>query len=317
MTGTLTVRAPGKVMLSGEYAVLDGAVAAVMAVDRYAIGRATTGEDASLEGWETVELRDALAVAREQGVLRGDVFARVSPGTLFDGAQKLGLGSSAAMCVAGLGAALAREGVDLDGAREVLARVALEGHRRAQGGGSGVDVYASAYGGVFATMIEGGRARDPEPLAWPEGADWRVLWTGDPVSTKDFVARVRGLRARDPSAYEDGMGRVRAASEAFVSAMRVGDARALVRATDAHGRAMDALGQGAGVAIVTEPMRILRDAGVAGGWAVKPSGAGGGDIVLVVGERERGFAGLDAACEGLGLRVLAMGVSPIGAHVIK
>ncbi len=301
-------------MLSGEYAVLDGAIAAVMAVDRYALARAGQGALAPTDGWETVELREALAIARSRGLLSSETVARVSPGTLFDGAEKLGLGSSAAMCVAGLGAALALEGMDLDASRDELARVALEGHRRAQGGGSGVDVYASAHGGVFATVLEGGRARAFEPLSWPDASDWRVLWTGEPVSTRDFVARVRALGATDADGYRRAMGRVREASEAFVQAMRRGDASALVRATDEHGRAMDALGQGAGVPIVTEPMRALRDAGASCGWAVKPSGAGGGDIVLAVGERGRGFEGLDACVSRLGLRVLAMRVSSRGAH---
>ena len=123
------------------------------------------------------------------------------------------------MCVAGLGAGLVLEGTDLDASREVLARVALEGHRRAQGGGSGVDVYASAHGGVFATRIEGGSAREFEALAWPEGADWRGLWKGGPVSTSDFVARVRGLRARETAPHHGGVVRVPAASEALAEAM--------------------------------------------------------------------------------------------------
>jgi mevalonate kinase len=46
-------RAPGKVMLSGEYAVLDGAPALVMAVDRYASATAAREALEDRDGWLT------------------------------------------------------------------------------------------------------------------------------------------------------------------------------------------------------------------------------------------------------------------------
>jgi phosphomevalonate kinase len=312
MIASVSVQAPGKVMLSGEYAVLDGAPATVMAVDRHAIALASVEPLTDEDGWETPELVAALGVALSEGYVRQGIHVRVRPGTLFDGARKLGLGSSAAMCVAGLGAAMRLCREDIDHSRAKLAEMALAGHRRAQGGGSGVDVYASAYGGVFGTVIEGGVARGFEPLAWPKGARWRVLWTGEPVSTKGFVAQVRALAERSEREYRALIDRVRAASEAFQSAMRAGDAGALVRATDEHGMAMDALGQGAGVAIVTEPMRALFERGRALGCAMKPSGAGGGDIVLAVSERDDALAALDGYAREQGMVPLNLCVDERG-----
>jgi phosphomevalonate kinase len=285
MNARAVARAPGKVMLTGEYAVLEGSVALVMAVDRYA--EAVADEATALDerdGWRTPELEATLALAREEGLVRPTIEARVRPATLFDGPRKLGLGSSAAMCVAGLFAVLRASGADChdEETRMRATRVALRGHRQAQGGGSGTDVFASALGGVFATVIEGGEARTFERLSWPASVFWRVLWTGTPVSTRDFVVRVRALSTTDEPAYRASMDRIRRASEGFLEAMRAGDGDALVAHTDEHGDAMQRLGERAGVPIVTDVMQRLRARASQLRCAVKPSGAGGGDIVLAV-----------------------------------
>ncbi|MDP3275551.1 MAG: hypothetical protein Q8Q09_10180 [Deltaproteobacteria bacterium] len=307
-------RAPGKVMIAGEYAVLDGCTSLVMAVDRYATAVASREALDPAQGWETPELTETLALAGWDRVPS----VRVKPGTLFEGTRKLGLGSSAAMCVAGLAAATAcvEGGSALD--RESLARLSRRGHRAAQGGGSGVDVLASALGGVLAVTL----GTDPdevqtEALAWPAGVHWRVLWTGEPVSTKHFVARVRALGSDDPAGYREALGAVRSAAEGALGAMRTGDSAGLIEALGEHGRAMKHLGRRAGIAIVTDAMRTLAERGRALGVAVKPSGAGGGDIVLAVSESVSALDALGEQARALGVVPVAMGLDAHGARVIS
>lgn len=311
-------RAPGKVMLAGEYAVLDGAPALVMAVDRYAHAVATTDALDDSDGWLTPELDAALTLAREESLVAPSVSARVQPGTLFDGARKLGLGSSAAMCVAGLVAAVRASGRDPSdpSVRERCTSAALRGHRTAQGGGSGLDVLASAIGGVFCTSIVDGRPTDIEPLRFSNGTHWRVLWTGEPVSTREFVARVRELSREDSDGYRSLIARVRAQSERFRDALRSGDAPALVDAVREAGTAMDALGQRAGIPIVTDAMRALFARASALGCAIKPSGAGGGDIVFAVSERADAMDALVRECPSLGVTALDLSLDLQGGITV-
>jgi phosphomevalonate kinase len=276
-------------MLAGEYAVLDGCAAVVMAVDRFATATASRDALDDSLGWNTPEAQAAVDEAFRSGYLKTIYHTRVRPGTLFDGAQtrKLGLGSSAAMCVAALGAAKLAEHWALNSAAPLdalaLARVARIGHRKAQGGGSGVDVIASALGGINAITIDkNGEDFYSSNLTWPDGIHWRIFWTGEPVSTKQFVARVRALAANDPAQYARVMTPLAESATQFVHAMRSNNALMLVDAVAQHGEWMDALGQAAMIPIVTPSMRALALRAKQLGCAIKPSGAGGGDIVLAI-----------------------------------
>ena len=92
--------APGKLVLTGAYAVLDGAPAIVVAVDRHAVA------DAS---------RTARSAAPEiRAALEGAPAPEVDVSALYDArGGKLGLGSSAAAVVAALAARALAEGADL------------------------------------------------------------------------------------------------------------------------------------------------------------------------------------------------------------
>jgi phosphomevalonate kinase len=301
-------------MLAGEYAVLWGADALVMAVDRYAHAAVTEARSVAMPP----ETAAALTNARRDGLLTREHAVQVDNAELVQGTRKLGLGSSAAQCVAALGAALAAEGQPVEPRREAVARAARRGHREAQGGGSGVDVLASALGGVLRVAFPAGPAREPvvERLAWPAGLRWAVLWTGVPVRTSELILAVRALSRRET---DERMAAIAEATTELTAALRTGDPARAVEAVRAHGVAMDALGQASGVPIVTGTMRQLAAAAGPLGVAVKPSGAGGGDIVLAVAQdadaldavarlgEPLGFARLDLAVDLHGVRVLEGG----------
>jgi phosphomevalonate kinase len=266
--GRFVARAPGKLVLSGAYAVLDGAPAIVAAVDRYVIADAARRAD-----FVTPEVRAALGET--------DSAPWFDARGLREGERKLGLGSSAAILVASLGArALALDtALSEEELRREVFPVALRAHRQAQGGGSGVDVAASVHGGVLAVEPNGDDL-DCKPVSLPEGVLIRVLAAQTSASTPALISSVRRLRSEEPSRYERLMGAQTEASKRAVSALASASAKDFVAALSAQSAALSALGDAAHVNIVTKPMQRLAQLAASAGAVLLPAGAGGGDIAL-------------------------------------
>lgn len=261
--------APGKLVLSGAYSVLHGAPAIVTAVDRYAEADGTRQAD-----WLTPEVRAALG---DQGPwFRSDA--------LRCGDRKLGLGSSAAVLVASLAAIeLERRGpLDDSALAEAVYGPALEAHRCAQGGGSGVDVAASTFGGTLAFRRDEDATR-VAPIALPRELHIEVWASGVSSSTPELLARVRALRMRDPARHAELIGAQASAAEAALVALEDRSVPALVRALARQLDALQSLGDASGAGIVTPSCRELHDSAARNSGAVIPSGAGGGDLLLFFG----------------------------------
>ena len=268
----MRARAPGKVVLSGAYAVLDGAPAIVAAVDRYAIADSA---------------RAAEFVSDEVRVAFGDRAApHIDASALRQGGRKLGLGSSAAILVASLAAAELAEEPELEHA-ELVERViepGLSAHARAQGGGSGIDVAASAYGGIIvARRVAAGL--EVSSFVWPDALEVSVLALGQSASTAGLIARVRALESAQPALYERLMAAQAEASERAARALESADAGEMLRALTAQGLALRELGLAAGAPIVTVELDRLRERALGLGAVALPAGAGGGDVALWVSPR--------------------------------
>jgi len=298
----MKVVAPGKLLLAGAYAVLEGAPALVVAIDRRAV--ADGDRRATLPTPEVLAALDAASAPE------------VDASALREGDAKLGLGSSAAILVASLGVAYARAGKDLRASdvRTSLFADARRAHARVQAGGSGVDVAASVHGGAleYALLPGGGVRVDALPL--PAALRVEVFWCGAPATTTRMRARVDALREKHPSAHRARLDAIGAAAVAAVAASRADDLAAFMDAARAGSDALLALGRDADAPIFLPALRALVPLANDDGAAFLPSGAGGGDVFVHVG-RHPASPQFQAAAAAAGLRLLAMQPDALGVRL--
>ncbi len=301
---TRLARAPGKLVLSGAYSVLWGAPAMVTAVSREAVADAARAP---------VHLADEVRAAIELGAIERACFVDVSAlrASMPDGStRKLGLGSSAAILVATM-LALGEytPASDPRTASELFA-AALRAHRTAQGGGSGIDVAASTFGGTlrFALGPSPGGLPEVSRIDLPAGTFVEVLAASTSASTSGMVGAVRAFAARDPGGFEPLLARAKRGAE---RALDASSPRELAASLVEQEHALRELGDRAGVPIVPPALRpVAREAESLGAF-FGPSGAGGGDIAFYLGgepmpESVRTLAAL-AGLEPLSLRIDAPG----------
>ncbi len=264
----MKAQAPGKLVLSGAYAVLRGAPALVTAVNRYVLAdtdRSPTlvTEEVAASGLAHPPYFDATPL-RHQG-------------------QKLGLGSSAAILVASLAADRLR--TEPDRSEVELAALSFEpallAHRKAQGGGSGIDVAASCFGGTLCCRRDGEQLR-VQPTRLPSGLAVEVLHGSTAARTSEMLARLGEFERREPSLFLDLLGPLGVAARKAAQACEKDDARGFLRALADQAWGLDGLGRAAQVPIFTDELRALGELAAASGSVVLPSGAGGGDVSLCV-----------------------------------
>lgn len=338
----VTASAPGKLVLIGEYVVLEGAPAVVLAVDRRARVCLRDSEDSD---WHIdapdLGIRDArgrlngagrldwLQLAQAQGE-RLALVARVLEAAQAEGEtipahvvldtqaffaddpahSKLGLGSSAALAVALSGAVHAH---NQRGTPELAAlRLA---HCQAQGGrGSGLDIATSLAGGVLIYCLHNQQPY-AVPSVWPETLELCCVWSGTTAHTGTFLQRLDAWRERSPSSFAALMSDLGALAEEAAKVIMDGNTATLIDVMAAYASALDALGQASGLDIVCNEHRAIGAVATACGVTYKTSGAGGGDAGIAVSDdaerirhfRQRvadaGFMPLDLKPDMHGLRV--------------
>jgi len=293
-------RAPGKLLLTGAYAVLEGAPAIVVGVDRYAVADGATHDDAP-----SVELRAALEVA-----------PKVDVSSLYEGTSKLGLGSSAAALVAALGVRLAERGSDLadPAVRETIFARARSAHAAAQGGGSGVDIAASVHGGVLEYRLKGDRA-ERTPVELPPGLHVSAFFSGTSARTSELRGRVDALRERSPRLHAECMDALEDAAERAAVAVRGGDGKGFLSACHDTARGLEALGRAADAPIVRESAKELLVLASLEGAVFFPSGAGGGDVFVFVGVAPPSEP-FKASAERLAWKSVPFGIDRCGVHSV-
>lgn len=286
--------APGKIVVSGEYAVLVGAPALVVAVDRRVV---CALHDSANGGWRfsthgfAPDVRHALAPLTNADLPRSDpaylckhvlrqlqlvgigldrlpahLHVDIDSRAGFDGGKKLGIGTSAAVCCALTGALLARIGAVHD-----VFPIAFAAHGAAQGGrGSGLDVAASCEGGMI--RFEAGRHPSVRRVAFPR-ISFAAIWTGASADTREHLVQFDAWRA---GTVPDPLKSLTTAASRVADA--VSDHETFVRQLRAYAAALQSLDDVAHLGIYSPAHRQLTRLAEEHGVVYKPCGAGGGDL---------------------------------------
>jgi len=348
----IEVSAPGKLVLIGEYGVLFGGPAVVMAVDRRARVELTPSDGArwTLSAPE-VAPRSAELEVSPNGELRwcdealaGQYFDLVDRllcelvsdhvvtlGGLTPAAatldttpffrsrhgvrRKLGIGSSAALTVA-LASALAGWSAAgrVPGAGRQWLQTLVGLHRRVQGGlGSGIDVAASVLGGIIEYRLgDDGSVVNAAPLRLPGDLGFLCIWTGKSASTGSFLKRLEDRRSGDRQAVERAIRSIVDASQTGVGAIKRLSSSGFLDAVDRFWDALGELSRVIEMPIASDEHQRLRRLACDIGVRYKPSGAGGGDFGLAFDTDPERLAAMATGAEGGGFEVVGLGLDPVG-----
>lgn len=366
-------RACGKVVLFGEYAVLEGGEALVYASKRQVVARCLgllplqndlkryelTSPTLGSGSWEgilpqtwTLSQRVQTTHGRCEGIHFDFAWATLRALNAPSGSyyvdsdalgiwsedhpkiwHKLGLGSSAATVSAlvQLCAQLNQHSLS----SSVCYQLTQQIHYLVQGGlGSGVDVAASAYGGLlrYRWFPYDSLPNTPPQVGWEQvlvhaeqtwigsaeikdltktlTTDFPALiwiWMGRSASTTSLVTQIHHFRSHEPQRYQDLMAQIIQAESLAVSALHESAQdrqRAFCEAIAEGGRATQALTQYSHVPIWTPEHSTLQALIQPLGASLKPTGAGGGDLALACAPDEEAHQALLNLCTQAGWRLV-------------
>ncbi len=351
---TVSSTAPGKIVLLGEYAVLEGAPALAIAANRTVnveisptdggkcrvwshplsphAGNFEITRDGGLQWLDERSSVDSFGLLKsivdflsEKEIipdLHGQGFSlRMDSTNLYHDVdspipRKLGLGSSAALTVALAHGLRAYAGQAQLTAKQWLS-ILVYAHRVFQAGlGSGVDIAASLYGGVVEYQI-----RDAQPAArpavLPSGLNYRIIWSGRSASTPGLLRKLNSWRGKNGMSYNKLMDKLGQICAEALLAVRDDDSERFLDAVKRYARNLDALGQRAELDLFSRPHRELSALAIETGLVYKPCGAGGGDLGVAMGTGGNGINRFVDLAEKSGYPALDIFIDPEGVRTIR
>jgi mevalonate kinase len=289
----ISIKVPGKVMLSGEYAVLYGGTAVLVPVPFYL--KLNETELAPEKKYSPIVIEalayhipEIIGYEEEHGkphveIDADEFFSKDNNGNF----QKLGIGLSAAEAVGIIALRFERAGLSWQDIRQKVAEYADLVHHKVQGGiGSGADIAACAY----CQTIKFRRIDDKldiEPVELREAElqiPIKLIWTGKPADTRVLVKDFQKWLDFGGDNAKNLLNMLIHASHELADQWFVQNRNIFFQSFDNFISVMDEIAVSSGLRFLSPDFtRFAKEAKKIGG-RVKSTGAGGGDMVLIIGD---------------------------------
>jgi mevalonate kinase len=287
--------APANTMLMGEHAVLFGHSALVCALTQRIYVRANKRTDGQIVivsalGHFQCLLTDLPSQLPQESPFRF-VLQALALCDLAEGVQleiesefkhTLGLGSSAAVTVASLGAmALLTQG-QFD--TQAVMQLGIESIRKVQGRGSGADVAASALGGMVKFNAEPVSAQKVQlsEHAWHNAPNLQLVYCGYKTPTPMVIEQVAQAALQEPQRFAQLYKHMGACIETAVKALNLEQWRTFSQSMNQYQSFMRALGV-SDETIESIIQLAQKQAPLGALFGAKIAGSGLGDCVLLLG----------------------------------
>jgi len=332
--------APGKMILLGEYAVLERAPAIVSAVNKFArvtIEKRSGSKSAIIPVNLNIQpatfvfkgnkvLLDSEAPARQRNQFRYveavlnvlvtqideicDTAMEITIDTdafYHSNGKKYGFGGSAALTTA-LIKGLFKSFTDSIPDKKRVFDLALSAHLSAQEKhGSGVDVAASVYGGTIRYVRD---QEAPDAVRLPMDLHIQPVWTGKSASTSTILQQLEQRKEEDLSGYQSIIYEMGVVSEAGYQSLVSGNTSEFLTTISEYYHLMAKLSEYLGIPVISEEHESINTIALDTGVAYKPSGAGNGDIGIVFSDS---YKNISAASDAL----LQLGFTPLPCIIVE
>jgi len=334
----MTISAPGKMMLSGEWAVLEGHPCLALAVDvrmkikiesssqitihspEFGLDDLALGSDkASSEikkhlPFIEAPINEALKYLKGQSIEAKPFRLEVLENIPLIENEKIGFGSSAALVVSIVAAVLQFHGLAIDSIPEKIFQLAQAAHFAAQGKqGSGFDIAASVFGGLFKYQ----KPDKIQSLTWPENFHLLVGYVGYSASTRELVEKMKSCRENDANNYQAIMKKIGATVLDVENCLAQNNFSDFKKNIKANRNLLQQLTKLSGMSLETKELKALADIAESHGAVAKFSGAGGGDIGLAVTDDKQVIKKIKSDWEKAGITPLDVKIAQSGVRVDK